>query len=95
MFSDLFTEMDQEIITSIGNGFGLYDSKVKCSVLLDKNVERITEVGEIYYNQLELTTINSEVNIERGKPIIIECTTYYIVDIISNDGSITTSTIRL
>lgn len=92
MFDDLVASMDATLFSVFGVR-ALYDESEPCQVVVNRDVVRQTDTGEIITNGYEIV-LPKVVNPKIGKTIRIDDQTFTVVTIAAADGHTVTVVAR-
>lgn len=87
-FDELIADMDASIIEVFGVP-ALFNGTTSCTIVIDRNVERVLGSGELLVEHTELTINKSETGeIVKGDQFEVGAETFKVSRIITDDNSI-------
>lgn len=89
-FDDAFAQADEDIFSVVASQ-AIYQDRHLVDATLDQNVTRINDFGEATLNAYEISTLNSQVNPQRGDTIeFTDGRKFTMTIVVAGDHSITT-----
>ena len=86
-FGRALSRMDAALSKAFGE-HAIHNGRVLCHVVIDRNIERIDNYGEVLDNQIELTVNKSQVLVvAEGDTFKTAASTFTVDSIVSDDGS--------